>query len=136
MARLKKVYVDEKYLRDKKRERIRKVVSHTLVTCWIVGIGTIGYFQDNPQISSVVSIIMGAVSLAYVAFAIYIRVQGWELLTMYDEPEFRNIRHMFLDERRKIIEQAEIIRFIEDLVCAIMGIVLLVHGISVLCGVG
>ncbi len=130
MARLKKVYKDEKHELLKKRHKIRTAVSITLATFWIVAICICGGFQHNDIIVGWGVIAIGVVNTAYTIFAIHIRRRGWEIMTMYDSDELYRDKYRFpqklVEEERK---QIEIRMWIIDIIIAVSGVYFFVAGI-------
>ena len=50
MARLRKHYKDEEHEKDKKREKIRRIICNLLAVFWIIVIFVCGAFQHNDSI--------------------------------------------------------------------------------------
>ena len=135
MARLKKVYTDPEYTRDKKRERIRKLVASALIVCWITGLFIMGIHQDDPCVVGFGLVIEGIVSLAYVVFAGYTYAKRWRILTLYDQPDFWRFRIGDSEGYRKAQKESKAMRLFEDIICAVIGLFMLIFGILRLTGV-
>ena len=130
MARLKKIYKDEKHELLKKRHKIRTAVSTTLAIFWIVAICVCGGFQHNDNIVGWGVIAIGVANTAYTAFVIHIRRRGWEIITMYDSDELYRDKYRFpqklVEEERK---QIEIRMWIVDIIIAVSGVCFFIAGI-------
>ncbi len=131
MARLRKIYKDEKHELLKKRHKIRTAVSTTLTIFWIVAICICGGFQHNDIIVGWGVIAIGVANTAYTIFAIHIRCCGWEIMTMYDSDELYRDKYRFpkklIEEERK---QIEIRMWIVDIIIAMSGICFFIAGIT------
>ena len=130
MARLKKIYKDEKHELLKKRHKIRTAVSITLAIFWIIAICICGGFQHNDCIVGWGVIAIGIANTAYTIFAIHIRRHGWEIMTMYDSDELYRDKYRFpqklVEEERKQIETR---MWIVDIIIALSGVCFFIAGI-------
>ena len=130
MARLKKVYTDEKYERDRKRYRIQTFAGYVLAAYWVVGIIIGGIHQEDPMTVGIVVLLEGIGTLAYVAFRLYAWAKSWEVKTVYDEdPELYKSRHRFTDAYVKAKEKARTAWVILDVLLALSGIGFLIAGL-------
>lgn len=135
MARLKKVYTDPEYTRDKKRERIRAVVSYIFAACMIIGIGICGVNQTNDRVVGVGCLALGILSVGYVGFKIYTYVMNWKILTIYDQPDYWRIRLADAEEYQKEKKRVQALAIFGDIGIAGIGLFLLIFGILRLTGV-
>ena len=130
MARLKKVYKDEKHERLKKRHKIRFAVSVTLVIFWITAICICGVFQNNEMIVGCGVVAIGIANIAYTIFAICIRRRGWKAMTIYDSDELYRDKYRL---PRKLIEeeskQIEVRMWIIDIIIAVSGVIWFIVGV-------
>lgn len=130
MAKLKKIYKDEKHELLKKRHKIRTAVSNTLAIFWIIAICICGGFQHNDIVVGWGVMAIGVANTAYTIFRIHIRRRGWEIMTTYDSDELYRDKYRvpqkLVEEERK---QIEIRMWIVDTIIAVSGICFLVAGI-------
>lgn len=130
MARLKKVYTDEKYERDRKRYRIHAFASYALAIYWVAGIIIGGIYQEAPMTVGIVVLLEGVGTLVYVAFRIYTRAKNWEVKTIYDaDPELYKSRYRFGDAYAKAKEKSKNAWVVLDILLALTGIGFLIAGI-------
>lgn len=135
MARLKKVYTDPEYTRDKKRERICAVVSYIFAACMIIGIGICGVNQNNDRVVVAGCIALGIMCLVYLIFKIYTYAKRWKILTMYDDPDFWRIRLADAEEYQKEKKRVQALAIFGDIGIAGIGLFLLIFGLIRLLGV-
>lgn len=135
MARLKKVYTDPEYARDKKRDQIRKAVGCVFAAFWIVGLGFLGMWQDNRYAVGAGCVVLGIVSLAYVGFGVYTLTKKWKVLTEMDRPENWRFRLVAQETYKKQQKEIKALRIFSCLGFTAIGVFCLVYGILRLTGV-
>lgn len=132
MARLKKVYRDEKFKLAKKREKIRGLALAVTVILSIALLCVGGYFQHDPVWSGFSILTIGIVFIGYACFEFWTRAKGWQYLTAFDEnPKTRHICHDLADKSR--IHQS-LRMLIMDITMLIVGIAGVVAGVFKILG--
>ena len=130
MARIKKVYTDENYKRNRKRYRIQAFAGYALAAYWVLGLIIGGIHQKDPMTVGIVVLLEGIGTLVYTAFRLYTRVKKWDVQTVYDEdPELYKSRYRFADAYSKAKEKARTAWAILDVLLVLSGIGFLIAGL-------
>ena len=128
MARLKKVYRDEKFKLAKKREKIRSLALAVTLILSFAMLCVGGYFQHDPVWSGFSILAIGIVFIGYACFEFWTRAKGWQYLTPFDDanPKTRHICRDLADKDR--INQS-LRMLIMDITMLILGIAGVIAGV-------
>ena len=128
MARHKKLKpIDHKYLRDKKRQNIRKTVDYIYLAIMLISILVCGLNQFNDTIVGWGLILMGVISAPVAVFHIYADVCGWETVFWYDDPDFSNV--VSSETKEKDRARDKVLRLIETVALILFSIGLPIEGV-------
>lgn len=129
MARFKKIYKNEKYELDRKRERIRKTVMFSFAGAMIACTAVAGCFQDNNFVVDVMFMIMGLLCFGYARFLNYIKKHGWTIFTVWiSSKESYERKYLNKKEHEEDVKAIILVRKIEFAIWSLSSVVLPILG--------